>query len=207
GLQINWREASAGSLAALLGDRRPVVRDRAQRELSARGKAAVPALAGLLADTTNVTAKQHALWALAGIADDSAVVPLRKALADANPDIVAPAARALGLQRARDALPELQRLLASGSLQVRLAAAEALARCGDGRSLPALWEALAGKPDRFVEHALIHALHQIATAANLQEALKNPSPRVQKAALILLDQPPRPRRAFAPPPLPYPAPP
>jgi len=59
-------------------------------------------------------------------------------------------------------------------------------------------DALAGQPDRFLEHSLIYAVHRIAAAPALQAALQNPSPRVQKAALLLLDQPPRPRGALSP---------
>src|SRR5262249_11496483 len=55
----------------------------------------------------------------------------------------------------------------------------------------ALWKGLQGAPDRMEEHALIHALHQCAAAPALENALQDPNPRVQKAALILLDQPPR----------------
>jgi putative heme-binding domain-containing protein len=184
------------TLAGLLGDSRAVIRDRAQQILTARGKTAVAALAAILRDPDRVTAKQHAVWALAGITDESALAPLRKSLTDASPDVVAPAARALGLRRDREAAPELGRLLGADAVPVRLAAAEAIARCGEARSLPALWQALAAQPDRFLEHALTHAVHQIATTEDLQEALKNPSPRVQKTALVLLDQPPRPRRAL-----------
>ncbi len=84
--------------------------------------------------------------------------------------------------------PALVKLLATGQ---RLAAAEALARRGTAESLPAIWEAIADDPDPHLEHALVHAAHRIADAKALQAALAHESPRVQKAALILLDQPPR----------------
>jgi putative heme-binding domain-containing protein len=78
-----------------------------------------------------------------------------------------------------------------------MAAAEALSRCGKADALPELWKALQGRPDRFLEHALIHAIHRCADAGALRTALEQPHPRVQKAALLLLDQPPRPHGALA----------
>src|SRR5207302_9200246 len=83
--------------------------------------------------------------------------------------------------------------------QVRLAAAQALARCGTARSLPAVWQALARQPDRFLEHALTFAAHHLADAAALEAALRHPHARVQQAALLRLDQPPRAPGRLAPP--------
>ena len=128
---------------------------------------------------------------LAAVAADAALPPLRGALQSGDPELAAPAARALGLRRDREAVPELARLLTADSPPIQLAAAEALARCADMRALPALWEALRGQPDRFLEHALVHAVHRTADGAALGAALQDPNPRVQKAALLLLDQPPR----------------
>src|SRR5262249_46010306 len=120
------------------------------------------------------------------------------ALGNHDPEIVIPAARALAVRSDRQAAAQLDRLLASDSLSVQMAAAEALARCGRADSLPELWKALQGRPDRFLEHALIHAVHWCADPAALRTALEQPHPRAQKAALLLLDQPPRPRGTLAP---------
>ena len=81
---------------------------------------------------------------------------------------------------------------------MRLAAAQALARCGDTNSLAALWKALENGPDPFLEHALVHAIHQIADTSALETALQNPNSRAQRAALQLLDQPPRSRAGLTP---------
>jgi putative membrane-bound dehydrogenase-like protein len=198
GLKIDWAGAPAARLAGLLADRRPAVRDRAQRTLSARGQPAVAPLVAVLEGKGSVGAKQLAVWALAGVADDTALPPLRRALTNSEPDVAATAARALGLRRDRQAAPALARLLRSPRLPVRLAAAEALGRCGTPDVLPALWRALAEGPDRMLEHCLIHAAHRLADADALSAALRRPEPGVQKAALILLDQPPRPRGRLAP---------
>jgi putative heme-binding domain-containing protein len=144
------------------------------------------------------TAKLGAVWALAAIRNDDSLPPLREALRDANATVVIAAARSVALHGDIGSAPALQRLLASENSAVRRAAAEALARCGDANSLPALWEALAGQPDRFLEHSLVYAIHRIAAVPSLQAALQHQNPRVQKAALLLLDQPPRLRGALAP---------
>lgn len=87
--------------------------------------------------------------------------------------------------------PELLRLLESAEPHLQLAAAESLTRSLNANCLPALQNALARNPDRMLEHALIYAIHHHAGARDLQRMLTNSEPRVQAAALLLLDQPPR----------------
>src|SRR5262245_37332466 len=129
GLRIAWPEIPLGELIRLLGDERPAVRDRAQLALTQRGLPAIGPLALAISKGKELTSRQHALWALAGIADKASLPPLRAALADTSPDIVIPAARALGLRRDPEAARDLEGLLMHAELPVRLAAAEALARC------------------------------------------------------------------------------
>jgi len=194
GLTEEWAKAAPERLVELLAGPRPAVRDRARLTLAARGKAAVPALAAALGKAADANARQQVIWALAGVADESATPPLRQALVSSDAVTVATAARALAARADRGAAGSLTRLLASESVPVRFAAAEALARCGNPESLTPIWLALTKDPDRFLEHALIHAAHRLAAVADLDAALKHPHPRVQKAALLLLDQPPRPPR-------------
>src|SRR5262249_14204387 len=124
---------------------------------------------------------RHAIWALAGIADESAVPPLRAVLRSGDPDVVIPAIRALAVRADGSSTDQLCRLLASSVPPVQLAAAEALARSGDATALPALWKALQGQLDPFLQHGLIHAVHRLADTTALNAALKQPHPRVQKA--------------------------
>lgn len=112
-------------------------------------------------------------------------------LAAADLDQAAYIARALGRTGDPRAEKGLMALLAHRAMPARLAAAEALAHCGSSNALPVLLSALAGETDRFLEHALIRALHRLADLPTLEAALNHAHPRVQKAALILLDQPPR----------------
>ncbi len=97
------------------------------------------------------------------------------------------AAARIGDRRMASRLPSL---LTHDAPQVQLAAAEAFARCGTVKELPALMARLAEPADPLMEHALIHALFRVGTLRHLEQALGHPSPRVQRAALVLLDQPP-----------------
>ena len=131
------------------------------------------------------------MWALHAMSHESALVELRKILHANEPDLVALACRALGLRRDRKSVPELSRLLGHEAAHVGMAAAEALARSGSTARVAALENALSGETDRFFEHALIHALYQLAGDGDLKRALGHRHPRVRKAALLILDQPPR----------------
>jgi putative heme-binding domain-containing protein len=96
----------------------------------------------------------------------------------------------LGRSADTNAAPELTSLLRSTNLALRLAAAEALAHCGNQTAVPSLIAALAQDTDDFLEHALCFALHHLGNQPSLLSALGHPSPKVQRAALLLLDQPP-----------------
>jgi putative heme-binding domain-containing protein len=199
GLAIDWDNAAPGDLTKLLADLRPAVRERAQRTLASRGTAALPALARTVQTATDVPTIQRALWTASLIPDESAAKLLRTALGEENPELVATAARALSARGDKQAADALRAILGSSAApHVRSAAAEALAYTGNADALPAIWTALAASPapDRLLEHALAFAAHHLADADALRAALDHPHPRVQAAALLLLDQPPRPADAL-----------
>src|SRR5207237_2412689 len=84
--------------------------------------------------------------------------------------------------------PILEVLASSKNLAVRRQAALALGRLRQPAAIPALFAALKVGGDRFLEHALIYALIQIADAQGLAKGLSDPSPIVRRAALMALDQ-------------------
>ena len=98
------------------------------------------------------------------------------------------ATRAVGLARDRAAADRLIRMLADDELAVRRQAATALGRLGERRAVPALLKTAATAADRFVEHAVIYSLIQLSDAGATRWGLTDVSPKVQKAALIALDQ-------------------
>jgi len=106
------------------------------------------------------------------------------------------AAHALAVRGDRSAAPGLVEQLLDTGANVRLAAAEALATCGTAESLPALWKVLEGEVDPHFEHAVVFAIHRLADRDALEKALGRADPRVRKAALTLLSQPPHPKEAL-----------
>src|SRR6185436_15185122 len=94
---------------------------------------------GTIAHEQRIADPSRAVWDLARKSDDTVLPGLRKALTNAEPSASAAAARALALRTDRESAPVLARLLFSDSPEVRLAGAEALARCGTTNVLDDLW--------------------------------------------------------------------
>jgi putative membrane-bound dehydrogenase-like protein len=203
GSRLRWEGVELRELTRRLADERPAVRDRAVEQLVGRGAGAVVALSGWL-DAVDQSAESRALaiWALARVGTPEAVRALRAVIGWSNdsrradPLVLAAAARALGEHADQAAAPALARLLQHPEGTVQLAAAEALASCNKGTATPALIDALADGPDRLLEHALIYALHRTAHTVELRQAIGHPSPNVQAAMLMILDQ--APHRALKP---------
>ena len=72
----------------------------------------------------------------------------------------------------------------------RRAAAEALGRIGTETAAKAVVAAAANSTDRIVDHSLIYAAIEIGMPAPLRPLLSHSNPRIQRAALIALDQMP-----------------
>ena len=117
------------------------------------------------------------------------VASLQQELRGTNAVEAAYTARALGRLSEKSVAADLMAVLKSENLQLRLAA-EALSRCGDQSCVRGLTEALAGETDAFLTHALTFSLRQVAGRGSLEAGLQDPSPKVQRAALLLLAQPP-----------------
>lgn len=189
GLKLNWTNPSVGDLLARLNDARVAVQERASDSLVGRGKEAVPGLKTLLRRPLDFSVFEKAIWILARVPEGSDA--LVEATRREHPEEVALAARALGRQRQSDAADALAALLHRPEPHVRLAAAEALAQCGNPKIVPQIIDALSQDKDVFLQHGLMNALYHLASTADLVKALDHPSAQVQRAALVLLDQPPR----------------
>ncbi|MBA3274034.1 MAG: HEAT repeat domain-containing protein, partial [Chthoniobacterales bacterium] len=188
GLDIEWAALESATLAKLLLDPRPVVRRKAESALVRRGEGAIEHLRPLIKHHNAVT-QSHAAWALAAVGSDDALAPMRQLIADDPNHPVA--LSALGHCADKKVAPALEHWIGgSKDAAVRLALANALIRCGTAASVPSILAALASETDRFVEHALIVALHRLADENQLAAALQDGNTRLQKAALLLLDQPP-----------------
>ncbi len=188
GLQISLDTLTPARLAGLLADPRPVVRDRAIAQLVRLGGPAVPALADARRLASDVEVRAASVFALHRIGTPAAREAVRAALGDRDPVVRVAAARSIGLARDDAALPAMLRAVVTDAPAVRRQVATALAQIGRAEAVPALLKASQDPADRFVEHAVIHALIGLREAAPLVTALGSASANERRVALIALDQ-------------------
>jgi putative membrane-bound dehydrogenase-like protein len=187
GLKLAWDKLSPRELARLLDDSRFAVRDRAIQALA--GKKTTDLL-GVLGPRASAQARRNAVWALARMDRPEARQALRSALEDKDFSVRLSATHAVGLNRDRKAGQRLMDLVAATSenAAIRREAATGLGRLRLAKAVPTLFEGLRLGGDRFLEHALIHALIRIADRGGTARGLADPSPVIRRAALIALDQ-------------------
>jgi putative membrane-bound dehydrogenase-like protein len=190
GKNIAWKTSSPQNLASLLGDPRPAWRKRAIESLAARGAAALPAIAPILADPKSTSAAAlSAVWAACRIESDEARPVIRQALSHNDETVRQAALHSISAWRDKRATASLVPLLDSPSRHNRRAAAEALGRVGDSASSAALLKALADPAnDRALDHSLTYALIEIGENQALRDAARSDNPRVRRAAIVALDQ-------------------
>ena len=189
GRTIDWAALDAQALAGLLGDRRPVVVERATEGLARLGAGAVGPVAAVL-ESADRDARRAAVWSLARIDADEARLAARRALADPDAEVRHAAAHAAALHRDCGAVPQLVHLVADDGAGVARAAAEALGRIGGTEAVAALIDACRRADDRTLEHSITYALIEAGLPAPLLSVLDAPDVRVRRAALVALDQMP-----------------
>jgi cellulose synthase operon protein C len=101
-----------------------------------------------LAEDKDVSLRAAATWSLNGYPGPAAQTVLRQGLADVKREVQAVACLALGLQRARPAVPAMVRVVGDGMLHptVRAACAQGLGLLGEPDAVPALIQALDTTP-------------------------------------------------------------
>jgi putative membrane-bound dehydrogenase-like protein len=188
GLAIAWKALKEEQLAALLGDERPRVRNRAIQALGKLDVPSVAVLAKVLQTGASASARCNAVWALTRIAGPEARAAVRLALEDGTALVRQAAIHSASLWRDPEAVRALCQLLNSGNPSLQRAAAEALGRIGEPAAVAPLL-ALAAKPtDRVLQHSLIYALIEIGDRDRTAKGLVTSEPREQCAALVALDQ-------------------
>lgn len=197
-LQFDWAAAQPELLVALLADNQAAVRRRAIREFERRGAASAQilstvAMAGGQPSTgprpIELEMRLGATWALCNLSGEQARATLRRLALDPHPDISLAALHAISLWRDTGAREMLVSILKEGPTpRHQRLAAEALGRIGGGESVPALLAAAAEPHDRPLEHAITHALIEIADADATQAGLASGQPLTRRAALVALDQ-------------------
>ena len=198
GKQIDWNRLSDAELARLLNDPRFAVQNHARQQTGKRGISTVSALRQILDNSPESAHRLQAVWALTAIDAPEARAATRAALADQDDTVRQAALHSISVHKDRDAADALQTIISSGSPHNRRAAAEALGKVGSARHIPALLSAVptamisgSGGPaavDRFLEHSLIYAAMEIGAPEQLRKFITSDQRRIQRAALIALDQ-------------------
>src|SRR5262249_12736561 len=147
-------------------------------------------LFAMVGQHASVRARRNVVWALTRMDSDNARAEIRAALRDRDASVRLAATHSVGLNRDCKASDQLIEIVASTKENpgLRREAATALGRIRHAPAVPALFEALRGGGDRFLEHALIYALIRIADRQRTLKGLTDPSPVIRRAALIALDQ-------------------
>lgn len=198
GQQIAWNSLDDDGLAELLNDERFVVRNQARQRVGQRGQTAVRALLQVLGSSPDSHHRLQAVWALTLIDVPQARAAVRKALVDQDATVRQAALHSVSVRRDRLATERLTEIIKVGSPHNRRAAAEALGRVGSPHDVPKLLSAVstallsdgegAAGVDRFLEHSLIYAAMELNSAAELRTLITSDNIRIQRAALIALDQ-------------------
>jgi putative membrane-bound dehydrogenase-like protein len=189
GGKINWGKMTNSSLAGLLGDVRPKVRDRAGELLIKRGGNADTVLVAAFKDTASPQVRRRQLRALSRISSNAALAMLRAALADSDAGVRQLAARSLGILKDKGAGPLLTGLLQDGDPAVVRAAATALGQVKEKAAVSALFAILQAESELYLQHAATRALIEIGDADATAAYLAKPGqPHWQKTALRVLEQ-------------------
>lgn len=164
---------------------------RAQHRLAQVGAPAVEPLALLLKDAnSDKWARIHAIWAQNEMLDQQqALMPevewARIVVEDADADVRAQAARALGLRRAKLSVDSLVRALADTDAAVRMHAAVALGRIGDAKAAPALYASL-NDADVFARHTRIQALRAIGEWKSARAYWQHANPEIRLGTILAM---------------------
>jgi len=199
GLKIAWVDASAKVLCDLMGEPRPVVRQRAIDELAKRGPKSLSALEEALG-SPSTEIRRNAVWVLTRLDVPEARLAVRGALSDSDATVRQAAVHSISVWRDRAAVPQLVALLGGHSAANERAAAEALGRIGERSAVPALLAAAGhldsdrssaaknSHSDRNLEHSLTYALIEIDDPTATRAALGSDRSGTRRAALIAVDQ-------------------
>ncbi len=188
GKKLNIGNLSPENLVKLLTDPRPAVRDNAIDQLVIQGSVAVAPMLKALSNIKDDEMRAAAVFALSRIDNAAAWNGVRAALNDKSSIVRTASARVLGLKKDSQSTKKLMELVQKEVPSVRRQAATALGQIGDKKAVQGLLNAASDVDDRFVQHAIIHSLILLKAADEMVLALKSPSPKIQTAALIALDQ-------------------
>lgn len=188
GKKLDLEKQTPVALLKYLSDSRPFVADNAVEQLVVRGNAAAAPILSAFPGIKDEKVRAAAVFVLSRINTTAAWAGVRNGLNDKSSVVRVASARAIGLAKDAKSVDKLMQLVQKDVAPVRRQAATALGQIGDVRAVPALLNGAANNSDRFVKHAVVHALITLKTTEPLVKALSNPSAQIRIAALTALDQ-------------------
>jgi putative membrane-bound dehydrogenase-like protein len=182
-------------LVRYLHDARPWIARSALLEVrrltGTRASDCVRALSDEMTDHNNpLSHRLESLWTLCALGDGSSLKSIGQAVASDEASIAHAACNAVALHRYAPARLDLEKVVRTASIPVRRAAAEALGRIGNDKSVGSLMESLTMDfHDRGLEHSVTYALISIGAADSIAAfATADHSPQQQQAAMTALGQ-------------------
>ncbi|MBY0524362.1 MAG: HEAT repeat domain-containing protein [Gemmataceae bacterium] len=166
------------------------VRQEAQFALADKGSDAIAPLTGVARGGKQPLARLHAVWGLGqvGRKDPAALKVLPDLLADADAEVRAQAARAIGDARLTSAFDKLLPLLKDPEGRVRFFATMSIGKLGKPEAVAPVLELLRAAQDKdpYLRHAGVMALVHLKPMDALIAATKDDSIGVRMAALVAL---------------------
>ncbi|PWJ59452.1 putative membrane-bound dehydrogenase-like protein [Dyadobacter jejuensis] len=188
-MKLNYEKQKEATLLGLLANQDMRIRQKAQFELANRGEKGAMEFNKAL-QSSNQFARIHAIWGLGQLtrsnkAFANRLLPLLK---DADPEIIAQAAKVLGDARIAEAGPLLIPLLKDANPRVQFFSAQALGRIKDQSAVPPLLELIKTNQDKdlYLRHAAVLALSRIGKVEPMVALAKSPDRSLRIAAVLVL---------------------
>ncbi len=189
-MTLKYEEQTEEKLAELLSYSDQRIRMKAQFELAARGKKSEDTFKKVIATSKNQLARIHAIWGLGqlGEKDKSSAMPLIDQLSDADPEIIAQAAKVLGDRKVSEATPKLIPLLSHENARIKFFAAQALGRISAKEAVQPLIAMIDKNNDEdlYLRHAGVIALSRIGEVEPIVALAKSNQRDLRIAAVLVL---------------------
>ena len=187
-LKANAEKVTSPDFIRDLLDSRPWVRRETMRNMGTEDRLRIKTLKDFINSASSpLSDRISCIWALCSIGSPNALGVVDSLLTSNSPEILKVSCHVLALHRHRNSLTRLETLLGHNRPAVRRAAAEAIGRLGNAKSIPALLAAINDtEEDRFLSHSLIHSMIEISKREGDEKIPSQVANPRQYAAIILL---------------------
>lgn len=189
-MQLDYTKQSESMLYTLLSNQDMRIRLKAQFELASRGAKGAVELNKAITSTGSQLARIHGIWGVGQLArqDKAYANTLMTLLKDADPEIIAQAAKVLGDAKIAEAGPLLIPLLTNKNPRVKFFGAQALGRIQEKQSVTALLDMIKANNDEdlYLRHAAVLALSRIGDVEPMVALSNNPNKSLRIAAVLVL---------------------